>query len=168
MPGKFNNCEYITCDDDLIQNIALLIASVDKIQSISYQMDKLDTMTVTDTKYIFYDIDMNEFPQPAKLFYDVVNFLNLIYDIAIGPAAEENDINVIMRTTNSPSFNITVSNLFSTGIWSTPDLILYSLAQTEGSDFRVYFNYDKIDAKIVLKQPYKPLQLIHIGSAVLT
>lgn len=115
-------------------------------------MDKFDAMTVTDTKYLFYDIDMNDFSEPAELFCDIVNFLDLIYDIGIGPTAEENNLNVTMRTTNPPSFNITFSNLFSIGIWSTAELILYSLEQTEGSDFKVYFNYDKVDTKIVLKQ----------------
>lgn len=89
-------------------------------------MDKFDAMRVTDTKYLFYDIDMNDFSEPAELFCDIVNFLDLIYDIGIGPTAEENNLNVTMRTTNPPSFNITFSNLFS-GIWSTAELILYSL-----------------------------------------
>lgn len=52
-------------------------------------MDKFDAMTVTDTKYLFYDIDMNDFSEPAELFCDIVNFLDLIYDIGIGPTAEE-------------------------------------------------------------------------------
>lgn len=158
----FKNCEQMTVDDNFIQKISPCISSSAKIQKISYRMDKYDQMTITNESFIFYDVEIDDFSEAA------VGFLDVIYDIGIGPTAEENDLIVDMKTENPPSFNVTFSNLFSTGIWNTPELILKSWSQAKDADFNVYFIHDKIDSKVVFTQPFKQPQLKVIGIGVLT
>lgn len=164
----FKSSELVVGDDSFIQNISPGISPSSKIPKISYRMDKYDSITITDDKFIFYDIAMNDLSDPAELDFDVVDFLDIIYDVGITQTAEDNSLNVTMQTKNPPSFNITFSSLYSTGIWEVPELIIYSWSQTQSSNFKTYFMHEKLDVKIILTEPYKPSQLIPIGTGIVT
>lgn len=164
----FKKCEHVTGDDSFIQNISPCISSSSKIPKISYRMDKYDAITITDTKYIFYDIDVNDLSDPADLDFDVVDFLDILYDIGMTETAKDNDLNITMETKNPPSFNVTFMPIFSQGIWDNPELVLYSWSQTKDSSFKCYFIHNDLNVKIVLTQPYQPAQLIPVGSGIVT
>lgn len=163
-----NNCDKIECDDDFILHILPHISSSTTVKTVTYQMEKFNSVTISDDKFVLHELNSNDSRNPSELKREFVGFLDIVYDVGKRQGYDNNNLNLTMSTKNPPSFNVSFVNQQSSSISSVPELLLLSWSQTKEADFKCYFMFNHIDSKIVLTSGYRPQQLVPVGTGILS
>ena len=154
----FYNNKHLVVDDLFMQKFIPCIDASHPINRLTYKMDYYDSITFAQNEYIFYDLATNDISEPFHVPYDILSFLDLVYDVSMTSTAAHNNINLTMQTASPSSFNLTFE--FNSGYYIPSEIILYNWSVITSDQFYVYVEHGSLPISIVLTEPYDVTQII--------
>ncbi|OHT04718.1 hypothetical protein TRFO_06137 [Tritrichomonas foetus] len=165
----FHNDDRVTGDDEFVRTMIPQV--IGDIGNFTYIMDFYDSMSLDDEEYVFYDLDTNDISDPISIPYSLLGDFHILYDVGMSSSATENNLNVTINTKQPKAFNLTFDRL-TYDYRTEAELILYNWQSIKTvSDFHVNFDHGPYPIKIVLTEPYNPVdnsQITVTGSGKIT